>query len=397
MKLSIKAGSTSQTINIYIQDSSSTVGAAKTGLVYNTSGLIAYYALPRATSVAITLATLAAVTSSYSSGGFKEIDPTNMPGWYRLDLPDAAIASGRFVSVHLQGVTDMAPVPIEIELTGWDNQDAVHGGLSSLPNVAAGATGGLPLAVDSSGRVDVLKINGTSQTARDIGASVLLSSGTGTGQLSFTSGRVKSDPWDVALPGAYSAGSGGYILGNLGAGADPWDVSLPGAYASGKAGYLIGTYVNASIAAVKTKTDSLTFTAAGYVDANTLKVGGTTQTARDIGASVLLSSGTGTGQVSLSSGQVKIQSNIKANVALPGFSFLMVDSSNNPRTGLTDCTGYRNIDGGAFSACANAVSEVSNGWYTIDLASSDLNGAVIGLRFVATGAQDRCQTIITTP
>ena len=43
------------------------------------------------------------------------------------------------------------------------------------------------------GRVDVLKINGTSQTARDIGASVLLSSGTGTGQLDFTSGVVKSN------------------------------------------------------------------------------------------------------------------------------------------------------------------------------------------------------------
>lgn len=60
----------------------------------------------------------------------------------------------------------------------------------------------------------------------------------------------------------------------------------------------------ADTAAIKTKTDSLTFTVAGYVDANTLKVGGTTQTARDLGASVLLSSGTGTGQVSLTSGAV---------------------------------------------------------------------------------------------
>jgi hypothetical protein len=40
--------------------------------------------------------------------------------------------------------------------------------------VAAGASGGLPLSVDASGRVDVLKVNGTSQTARDLGASVLL-------------------------------------------------------------------------------------------------------------------------------------------------------------------------------------------------------------------------------
>jgi hypothetical protein len=122
MKLSIKAGSTSQSINVFIQDSSSTTGAGLTGLVYNSGSLVAYYALPRAAGVAITLATLAAVTSAYSSGGFKEIDATNMPGWYRLDLPDAALASGRFVSIHLKGATNMAPCPIEIELTATDNQ-----------------------------------------------------------------------------------------------------------------------------------------------------------------------------------------------------------------------------------------------------------------------------------
>ena len=46
---------------------------------------------------------------------------------------------------------------------------------------------------DSNGRLDIIKIAGTSQTARDIGASVLLSSGTGTGQLDVTSGVVKSN------------------------------------------------------------------------------------------------------------------------------------------------------------------------------------------------------------
>lgn len=193
MKLSIQAGATSQTINVFIADSSSSTGAGLTGLVYNSAGLTAYYALPRAAAVSITLATLAAVTSSYSSGGFKEIDATNMPGWYRFDVPDAALASGRFVSLHLKGATNMAPLPIEIELTGWNNQDAVRGGMTALPNANAGANGGLPLSVDSSGRVDVLKINGTSQTARDIGASVLISSGTGTGQLDVTSGVVKAN------------------------------------------------------------------------------------------------------------------------------------------------------------------------------------------------------------
>jgi hypothetical protein len=45
-------------------------------------------------------------------------------------------------------------------------------------------------SIDSNGRVDTIKIAGTTQTARDIGESVLVSAGTGAGQLDFTSGRL---------------------------------------------------------------------------------------------------------------------------------------------------------------------------------------------------------------
>jgi hypothetical protein len=146
-KLSIVAGATSQSVNVFIQDSSSTTGAGLSGLVFNSTSLIAYYSFTgtNAGSTAITLATLAAVGSAYSSGGFKEIDATNMKGLYRLDLPNAALAGskGRCVTVYLSGATNMAPCVLEIELTGWDNQDATRGGLSALPNANAAAAGGL--------------------------------------------------------------------------------------------------------------------------------------------------------------------------------------------------------------------------------------------------------------
>lgn len=45
------------------------------------------------------------------------------------------------------------------------------------------------------------------------------------------------------------------------------------------------------------------------LDANASQIGGTSQTGRDIGASVLLSSGTGAGQISLSSGAVTVGTN----------------------------------------------------------------------------------------
>src|ERR1700722_12487088 len=94
-KASIVAGATTQSVNVFLQDSSSTVGAGLSGLVFNTSGLLAYYSFSgaNATATAITLATLSAVTSAFSSGGFKEIDATHMKGLYRLDLPNAALAA----------------------------------------------------------------------------------------------------------------------------------------------------------------------------------------------------------------------------------------------------------------------------------------------------------------
>jgi hypothetical protein len=64
--------------------------------------------------------------------------------------------------------------------------------LSPPANVVAyGGTAG----TFTSGRpnVNASHLGGTSQTGRDIGASVLLSSGTGTGQVTLTSGRVNAD------------------------------------------------------------------------------------------------------------------------------------------------------------------------------------------------------------
>lgn len=160
-KLSILAGATSQSCNIFVQDSSSTIGAGLSGLAYNTASLAAYYSFAGANATAhvFTLATLVAVTSAWSSGGFIELDATHMKGWYRVDLLDAAIAAskGRSVALHFYGAANMAPCPFEIELTGWDNQDGVRGGMTALPNAAANAAGGLPISI--AGALDLDEMN----------------------------------------------------------------------------------------------------------------------------------------------------------------------------------------------------------------------------------------------
>lgn len=96
-------------------------------------------------------------------------------------------------------------------------------------------------------------------------------------------------------------------------------------------------------------------------------------------------------------GTVAITSNVKKNQALAGFTFVMFDATTNaPKTGLT-VTAQRSLDGAALGACANAVSEVSNGIYTINLAAADLNGNTVMLRFSAVGANDTDIEIITQP
>jgi hypothetical protein len=82
-------GATSKSIFLYCTAAS---GLPVAGLAFDTAGLLASYAGTKLARVAITLADLAAITTAWSSGGFKEVDGTNMPGWYRLDVPNAALA-----------------------------------------------------------------------------------------------------------------------------------------------------------------------------------------------------------------------------------------------------------------------------------------------------------------
>jgi hypothetical protein len=91
MQQSMTVGATSKSIFIFLSDPED--GLGKTGLAFDTVGLLASFAKTKAARVAITLATLATISTAWSSGGFKEVDATNMPGWYRLDVPNAAFST----------------------------------------------------------------------------------------------------------------------------------------------------------------------------------------------------------------------------------------------------------------------------------------------------------------
>ena len=165
--LSVPAGTQSKLIEFPVYDSSSSVGALKSGLLY--SNVTAFFDLWGASGSANSIALATMTKGSWATGGFIAVDGVNMPGIYQLGIPNAALTGAQGVTIQITG-TGIVPVIISIELTATSNQDGVHGGMSALPNAAAGASGGLP-TVDAN--------NG-----------VKISSGTGANQLSLSSGAV---------------------------------------------------------------------------------------------------------------------------------------------------------------------------------------------------------------
>lgn len=131
-KFPIKVGTTSRRIKVRFRDKSvTTENKGLPGLVYNSAGLTCYYHRDGdTTATAVSLVT--ATVGTYTSGGFKEIDATNKPGFYEFGIPNAALASGNEVSILFKGATNMEEYPVEIELTQTDNQDANAGGMSRL-------------------------------------------------------------------------------------------------------------------------------------------------------------------------------------------------------------------------------------------------------------------------
>lgn len=133
----VRKGATDRSVTIRIIDSGD--GTPETGVVYNTSGIDLWYRREGAAKTSITEATLSALTDAHSDGGFLHIGD----GEYRLDLPDAAFASGAN-HVDVGGtVTGMIVIGGRIRLVNYDPEDAVRLGLTALPNANAEAAGGL--------------------------------------------------------------------------------------------------------------------------------------------------------------------------------------------------------------------------------------------------------------
>jgi len=172
-EFNIRAGDTDQTIYLRLRDS--TTGLAKPGLAHDSAGATCSYVLPRAARAAISLVTQT-VTGAHADGGFVEVDATNCKGLYRLDLPDAAIASGAYSLISIE-FDDAIEETIHIPLANNVNVAQISGSSSAadnletaslaysaerglagtaLPAAAADAAGGLPVSDGGGFDVDAI-------------------------------------------------------------------------------------------------------------------------------------------------------------------------------------------------------------------------------------------------
>lgn len=170
--ISYKRGQGSVILRVKIRNSSVSTGAGLTGLTFSSSGLIistiadneatatAYTAGGSTIETITTLGTYAAPTATKCR--FKEVDSTNHKGVYEIQIADArfAVSSAKSLLVSISGATNAAECDAVIPLQDLDPYDAVRAGLTALPNVASGSAG------------------------------AIITSGTGTAQLSVSSGLV---------------------------------------------------------------------------------------------------------------------------------------------------------------------------------------------------------------
>ena len=140
MSRAIQKGATDRSVIMRAIDS--TDGTPETGFAYNTSGIDLWYRREGGSVVSITEATLSAVDSAHSDGGVIHI----RDGYFRLDAPDAAFATGANSVMFGGTATGMIIIGTEIQLVNYNPEDGVRLGLTALPNAAADAAGGLPIS-----------------------------------------------------------------------------------------------------------------------------------------------------------------------------------------------------------------------------------------------------------
>ena len=128
MKKKIKSGQTDVSVYVFVQDASSTTGAGLTGLTGGMTPPIQFgYNTTAGSSGSGSVLSGSLVSHSNNS----IVAVPNMPGVYKLDVPDSLIAYAGSAVYMIYGATNMVPVLIEFELDEIDYQSSSYAKLEA--------------------------------------------------------------------------------------------------------------------------------------------------------------------------------------------------------------------------------------------------------------------------
>src|SRR3990167_7395337 len=175
MKISRHVGTVSEVLSIFIQDSTVSTGA---GLA-NVSASSVNFAWCRNNQAAISsgVCTAGGTLGTYSVSTLTQLNSTSTLGWYQFSPPDVVFLSGRSSILHLYGYPNMAPVPMEIELTAGTNQAINPVSVSTMATPVGVSSASVNVGISSAPillGVSTLSVQvGVSSYSRDAGVSTI--------------------------------------------------------------------------------------------------------------------------------------------------------------------------------------------------------------------------------
>ena len=127
MKISRQVGTTNENLNIFVRDATNASSAGLANIVASSVNF-GWCRNDQAALSSGTCSTSTGTLGTFTVSAFTQVNSTSSLGWYQFGVPNGIFASGRSALLHLYGAPNMAPVPIEIELTKFDNQAYVSTG-----------------------------------------------------------------------------------------------------------------------------------------------------------------------------------------------------------------------------------------------------------------------------
>lgn len=177
-------------------------------------------------------------------------------------------STGAAVPITAGGLVSADVTAISTDTTAANNCESFFDGTGY-----AGTNNVIPLVTTTTTATNVTTVNGLATGV--ITAAAIAADAIGASELAADAvAEIADAVWDEVLSGHLTAGSTGNALNAAGSAGDPWSTSLPGAYGAGSAGYIIGTNLNATVSSraasssLPTNFSALAITAGGIVQAD---------------------------------------------------------------------------------------------------------------------------------